>query len=109
VGSYGSGSKENGEARGQLKRAGPAHGPRTRANARWARLGWLAARPSSLFPFSVFFFLDLNLNLVWVFEFKNGCTKLIGVFRYKAYHILLYILGIYLAILYINIGVVCYI
>ena len=30
-------------------------------------------------------------------------------FRYEAHHILLYILGIYLAILYINVGVVCYI
>ena len=34
-----------------------------------------AARPSSSFPFSVFFFLDLNSNLVWVFEFKMGAPN----------------------------------
>jgi hypothetical protein len=40
----------------------------------WA--GW-AMRPSSLFPFSIFFFffLDLNSNLVWVFEFKMGAPN----------------------------------
>ena len=51
---------------------------RARTGARWARLGWLgreaeqaepAARPSSSFPFSIFFFffLDLNSNLVFKF------------------------------------------
>ena len=36
-----------------------------------------AARPSPLFSFSVFFFffLDLNSNLVWVFEFKMGAPN----------------------------------
>ena len=36
-----------------------------------------AARPSSSFPFFVFFFffLDLNSNLVWVFEFKMGAPN----------------------------------
>jgi hypothetical protein len=63
--------------RGRLRRAGPARGPRTRTGARWAWLGWLGCEALFIISFFVFFFffLDLNSNLVWVFEFKMGAPN----------------------------------
>ena len=74
--------------RGRGRRAGPAHGPHTCARrckvgavglaGLRSRVAW-AARPSSSFPFSVFFFffLDLNSNLVLKFEFQFGAPNLL--------------------------------
>ena len=84
-GSAGSDGRRSGGRAGVRLAAGPtrARGPACCGALAGCWLGRVAeqaepaARPSSSFPFFVFFFffLDLNSNLVWVFEFKMGAPN----------------------------------